>query len=85
MDNKQAIEQLKALKKSYVEYDKELKRRNLEAIDKAIASLEAWDKVIEELKKEIKDYDNVLTGLDYCTGVGYALEIINEYLKEIEK
>ena len=80
MDNKQAIEWLEYIKDMYswsVNCDKSL--------DKAIASLEAWDKVIEEIEKEFKEYDNVLTDLDYSTGLGYALAIIEEQIEEIEK
>ena len=80
MDNKQAIEWLEYIQNGYswsANCDK--------AIDKAITSLEAWDKVIEELEKEFNEYDNVLTDLDYSTGLGYALAVIEEHLKEIEE
>lgn len=55
------------------------------AISTAIKSLEAWDKVKKELDKDYKEYENVLTDLDYSDGVGYALDIIEEHLKEIEE
>lgn len=73
MDNKQAIEELK------VEYLGDTDRIR-KAKDKAIKSLEAWDKVIEEIDKEFNEYDNVLTDLDYATGLGYALAVIKEHL-----
>ncbi len=88
MDNKQAIEELKQIKQSHI--DLNYKFRHLYddyiiAVDKAIASLEAWDKVKEELEKETKEYENVLTDLSYSDGVGYALAVIEEHLKEIEE
>lgn len=80
MDNKQAIEWLEYIKNGYswsANCDK--------ALDKAIASLEAWDKIKEELEEEMNEYENVLTDLDYSTGIGYALAVIDEHLKEIEE
>lgn len=53
---------------------------NLEYYNKYL--LEIWDKIKEELENEIKEYDNVITDLDYATGVGYALEVINKHLGE---
>lgn len=80
MDNKQAIEWLEYIQNGYswsANCDK--------AIDKAIASLEAWDKINEELEKEMNEYENVLSDLSYSDGVGYALAVIDEHLKEIEE
>ena len=80
MDNKQAIEWLEYIKNGYswcANCDK--------ALDKAIASLEAWDKIKEELEKEMNEYENVLSDLSYSDGVGYAWAVIDEHLKEIEE
>lgn len=88
MDNKQAIEELKQIKQNHIELNyrfRHLYDDYIIAVDKAIASLEAWDEVIEEIEQEFKEYDNVLTDLDYSTGLGYALAVIEEHLKEIEE
>lgn len=83
MDNKQAIEWLEYIKNGYswsANCDK--------ALDKAIASLEAWDKIKEELEREMNEYENVLSDLSYSDGVGYAFAVIEEqeeHLKEIEE
>ena len=51
---------------------------NLEYYNKYL--LEIWDEIKEELEKEIKEYENVLTDLSYSDGVGYALAVIDEHL-----
>ena len=84
MDNKQAISWLK-LAVPIRALTREDFEKFIIAVNMAMNSLEAWDKVIEELEKEFKEYDNVLTDLDYSTGLGYALAVIEEHLKEIEK
>lgn len=81
MDNKQAIKNIKDLKKWKYLGD----RKYMLALDKAIASLEAWDKVIKESEQEMNEYENVLSDLSYSDGVGYALAVIEEHLKEIEE
>lgn len=59
------------------------------AVDKAIASLEAWDKVKEELEKDMNEYEKEmneyekLSDLSYSDGVSYALDVIEEHLKEV--
>lgn len=88
MDNKQAIEELKQIKQNHIDLNyrfRHLYDNYIIAVDKAIVSLEAWDEVIEEIEQEFKEYDNVLTDLDYSTGLGYALAVIYKHLKEIEE
>jgi hypothetical protein len=90
MDNKQAISELKCLREDYWDddgYGHETKEYEdtMVALDKAIASLEAWEKINEELEKEMNEYENVLSDLSYSDGVGYALAVIDEHLKEIEE
>lgn len=53
MDNKQAIEELKTIKQNHIDLNyrfRHLYDDYIVAIDKAIASLEAWDKVKEDVK-----------------------------------
>lgn len=53
MDNKQAIEELKQIKQNHIELNyrfRHLYDDYIIAVDKAIASLEAWDKVKEDVK-----------------------------------
>lgn len=78
MTIEQAIEELK------VEYLGDTYKIR-KAKDMAIKSLDMWDKVIKELEKDYKEYENVLADLDYSDGLGYALAIIEERLKEIEE
>jgi hypothetical protein len=85
MDNKQAISELKCLREDYWDddgYGHETKEYEdtMVALDKAIASLEAWDKIKEELEKEMNEYENVLSDLSYSDGLGYALAVIDEHL-----
>ena len=84
MDNKQAISWLK-LAVPIRALTREDFEKFIIAVNMAMNSLEAWDKVIEEIDKEFNEYDNVLTDLDYSTGLGYALAIIEEQIEEIEK
>jgi len=53
------------------------------AFEMAIKFLEMWDKIKEELEKEMNEYENVLSDLSYSDGVGYAWAVIDEHLKEI--
>jgi len=69
---------------------KELKKYSIpcgkyvEAYNMAIKSLEAWDKVIEELEKEYIE-DRSIGVKVYQLGISKALDIIEEHLKEIEE
>jgi len=90
MDNKQEITMIRCLIANYGSYldDKTAGYNNhdlCKALMKAIKSLEAWDKINEELEKEMNEYENVLSDLSYSDGLGYALATIEEHLKEIEK
>lgn len=87
MDNKQAIKELKQIKQNHIDLNyrfRHLYDDYIIAVDKAIASLEAWDKINEELEKEMNEYENVLSDLSYSDGIGYALAVIEEHLKEVE-
>ena len=86
MDNKQAIEWLEYIKNGYswsVNCDK--------AVDKAIASLEAWDKVTDELEaykiigSEMECFGTTEENAKEYIPIDTALEIINKHLKEIEE
>ena len=81
MDNKQAIKNIKDLKKWKYLGD----RKYMLALDKAIASLEAWDKVIEDLDEKIDE--QYVDKYDFCyqQGIEFALELIKKYKKEIEE
>lgn len=84
MDNKQAIGWLK-LAVPVRALTREEFEKFIISVNMAMNSLEAWDKIKEELEKDYKEYENVLTDLSYSDGVGYALDIIEEHLKEIEE
>lgn len=67
MDNKEAIEELKCLREDYWEddgYGHETKEYEdtISALDKAIASLEAWDKIIENINTK---YWHILKATKY--------------------
>ena len=72
------IEQAKEVLENHTQHF--VPTEDIHALNIAIKSLEAWDKVIEEIDKEFNEYDNVLTDLDYATGLGYALAVIKEHL-----
>lgn len=61
---------------------KHQKERFMQSIDRAIASLEAWGKVTDELEELRYNGDFKIT---YSNCIKRALEIINKHLKEIEK
>jgi hypothetical protein len=54
-----------------------------QAFEVAIRSLEAWDKVIEDIESDwqLKEYPSQ----PFSCGLRQALEIINKYLGEVEK
>lgn len=86
MDNKQAIEELKQIKQNHI--DLNYKFRHLYddyiiAVDKAIASLEAWDKVKKEMlsqsiiKTHTESYES-----GFSDGLERAFEIIQDIIEE---
>ena len=92
MDNKKAIIFLDDLKHDEL-YSENV--NTVEALDKAIASLEAWDKVKEEMKyfynvydsydeEELTEYELWVVSLSK-RHYKHALYIINKHLKEIEE
>ena len=83
MNNKEAINWLKLAVPIRALTKKEFEKFII-AVNMAMNSLEKWDKIKEELEKEMKEYENVLTDLDYSTGIGYALAVIEEHLEESE-
>lgn len=83
MNNKEAISWLKIAAPVRALSKKEFEKFII-AVNMAMDSLEKWDKIKEELEKEMKEYENVLTDLDYSTGIGYALGVIEERLEESE-
>lgn len=85
MTNEKAIKEIKRWTPILLYSGETCTNHTMEAQLKAIASLEAWDKIKEELEKEMNEYENVLTDLSYSDGVGYALAVIEEHLKEIEE
>lgn len=93
MDKEKVIKQLDNLKDHcekmknccYLPTNQGIWGDDVEALKTAIASLEVWDKVKEELEKEMNEYENVLSDLSYSDGIGYALAVIEEHLKEIEE
>lgn len=81
MDNKQAIEELKQIKQNYIDLNyrfRHLYDDYIIALDIAIASLEAWDKVIKELEQ---DAFNDVNGSKFIC-VDRVNQIINKHLKE---
>jgi hypothetical protein len=83
MDNKQAIEWLEYIQNGYswsANCDK--------AIDKAIASLEAWDKVTDELEEykitgsQMECFGTTEENAKEYIPIDTALDIINKHLKE---
>lgn len=83
MNNKEAISWLKLAAPVRTLSKKEFEKFII-AVNMAMDSLEKWDKIKEELEREMKEYENVLTDLDYSTGIGYALAVIEEHLEESE-
>jgi hypothetical protein len=86
MDNKQAISELKCLREDYWDddgYGHETKEYEdtMVALDKAITSLEAWDKVKEDIKHSQFIYLSDDKGIE-CIPIFEALDIINKHLKE---
>lgn len=76
MTNKDAIEYLQD---SYSLLGNESARYHDAVIDKAIASLEAWDKVRKEIEQEcIGDYTYDKVAKLHC------IDIIDKHLKEVE-
>lgn len=78
MDNKQAIEWLEYIKNGYswsANCDK--------AVDIAIASLEAWNKVIEDLENLSENMTDGVGGSKFT--VNFIIKMIKEYMEEIEE
>lgn len=57
--------------------------REKKALEEAIASLKAWDKVIAELDEKIDE--QYVDKYDFCyqQGIEFALDIINKHLGEV--
>ena len=53
-----------------------------EAIDLAIKSLEAWEKVKEEMQEQYKAFANIPSVSDVWAD---AIEIVDKHLKEVSK
>ena len=86
MDNKQAKEIIKVLQDFYSDNrfaDTPLNEKDNQALDKAIASLEAWDKVIEEIEKN--NPDNYFSDKPIIITKKTVIGIIKKHLKEIEE
>lgn len=79
MDNKQAIKNIKDLKKWKYLGD----RKYMLALDKAIASLEAWNKVIEDLENLSENMTDGVGGSKFT--VNFIIKMIKEYMEEIEE
>ena len=86
MDNKQAIEWLKSIRNVYswsVNCEK--------ALDKAIKSLDMWDKVTDELEEykiigsQMECFGTTEENAKEYIPIDTALEIINKHLEEIEE
>lgn len=103
MDNKKAIEELKQIKQNHIDLNyrfRHLYDDYIIAVDIAIASLKAWDKVKEQILEEKEyayaDFDvykklyldvepDELPDDDFRFGMERTIEIINKHLKEIEE
>lgn len=97
MTNKEAINNLNFIKDYYKDLDNytinqlrnltlNLSSDEIEALDKAIKSLEAWDKVKKEMLSQsiIKTHtESYVSG--FSDGLERAFDIIQEHLKEIEE
>lgn len=95
MDNKQAIEELKKIKQNYIKFNYNFRHLDddyIVAIDKAMASLEAWDKFYDEIEelldkryceKEGKVQDNLAEG--FLQSEKAIKRRIKEIKKEIEE
>lgn len=86
MDNKQAIEELKTIKQNHIDLNYQFKNLYddyIVTIDKAIASLEAWDKVKKEMlsqsiiKTHTESYES-----GFSDGLERAFDIIQDIIEE---
>lgn len=75
MDNKEAIKNIKELKKWKYLGD----RKYMVALDKAIASLEVWDKVIEDLENLSENVKDEVGGSKFT--VNFIIKMIKEYME----
>lgn len=75
MDNKEAIKNIKELKKWKYLGD----RKYMVALDKAIASLEVWDKVIEDLENLSENMKDEVGGSKFT--VNFIIKMIKEYME----
>lgn len=92
MTNKKAIEWLKLeLEKGVSWDDTSESTKNIreqaeveikEAFDMAIKSLEAWDRVKEEMQEQYRTFANIPSVSDVWAD---AIEIVNKHLKEVNK
>ena len=71
------IEQTKEVLENHTQHF--VPTEDIQALNIAIKSLEAWDKVIKELDEQ---YDDVYD-FYYQQGIEFALELIKKHLKEI--
>lgn len=86
MDNKKAIEELKQIKQNHIALNyrfRYLYDDYINAVDKAIASLEAWD----EVKKEILSQSIIKTHTEsyesgFSDGLERAFDIIQDIIEE---
>lgn len=82
MAREEVIKWLKQIKTNYIHGgDESFDESRKKALDTAIRSLEAWDKVIEE----IENHRRKTKSIDKYDLVGDCLDIIKNYMKEVEE
>lgn len=82
MTNDEAIKLLKMSDQAI--WLKGLEKEQNEAIEMAIKSLEAWEKVKEELKAKRNEYSDCgLVGS--ALGISRSMDIIDKHLKEVSE
>lgn len=79
MTREQAIE---IINKHFPSSSKGEYRDLREALLMAINSLEAWDRLVKEMEKEIYSYDAFP---DIWYGISESFDIIKKHLKEVEE
>lgn len=83
MDNKQAIEEIKRWTPTLLSLGENCTNHTMEAQLKAIASLEAWEKVREDIEKlEYLNIEDGSNGYDKYIEQYEVLKIIDKYKAE---
>ena len=67
------------------EFNPDIESDHVKAMKVSIRSLQAWEEVLQELEENRKGLVNTEYDLGVRKGIGFAINIINQHLAEIEE